>query len=952
MKKILFTVFALLILSSGIIQAQSKIWAPYFRFRCDGNIAERTFLTSPASLSGDHRFADNSSMLQYHFNLNTFKDFNDMYPLTMRFYPQNEYVVKISDTPITSVDQGELVAIYTTDTSMPPSRNGAGNWVEIPLKQYYDMNKTDIYLSFFDGRPQDGWGPSLGSIAFCYQMDEADIQQKGLVAVNGKDGFIKVDGNFNDWTSTQWGELTQGGANVISNGTILNDDDLSAKTAVCFDKQNIYFAADVKDSKGIVAGDSLVFYIGTYNIDTLPSLGHQALTLPDNSKLTGFRNHVECDYRFAIPINITASSINESKIINGAVPASNVKVFKTDAGYKLEGMIPFASLFVQDSVNGKYSLTDTDVLPYTFQIKTPRATMVSAVDLDYEDSPANWGYRTFMLKIASTTDSLDQKILKQMTPGKDDQAFVLSQYPGQTDGTRRWADGHDTLAYHFDVNKYLAMVPNQDVYVSFTVSNEYKIDYASAVDSPKTNFSLWSSKYIPVTDGTNQADIEMSLLSMQKKGITDLNVFFTDGLPDDAFGPSVTNIKIYCKGKFNYTNTISFTPGTGTNGDAAYLVADNGSGANASHRWADGNSSFGYKFDLAALKANMKPSTELFFRVKMQNEFVVSVAKTENDAQTEIDRWSSANIPVTDGSNAAYYQYSLKPYMDAGWSTVVFFFKDGIPTDGWGPALFDANIASQAIQCYYAFDSFVPSTQVTSEAQYLVDGHVGSGVSSSHRWADGNSDICYHFNKIDLLTKSNGIDNIFVSYSLQNEYVVSVAPGLDSTRIQDKIWSNNDTPVHDGSNYTTLQTNLKQYFDKGWNDVYLFFTDGRPQDGWGPSVYKVTLSTLQDAVLGVKKINNVVPTKFNVYQNYPNPFNPETTIRYEIPNTGKVTLTVYDILGREIKTLINNVQTSGTYQVTWKGDNNYGMKVASGIYLYKVNFDNSMQVAKKMLLLK
>ncbi|MGE5401097.1 MAG: FlgD immunoglobulin-like domain containing protein, partial [Ignavibacteriales bacterium] len=94
-----------------------------------------------------------------------------------------------------------------------------------------------------------------------------------------------------------------------------------------------------------------------------------------------------------------------------------------------------------------------------------------------------------------------------------------------------------------------------------------------------------------------------------------------------------------------------------------------------------------------------------------------------------------------------------------------------------------------------------------------------------------------------------------------------------------------------------------------------------------------------------------VVKEFNLEQNYPNPFNPTTTIRYSIPERAFVTLKIYDILGREVRTLINAEQNVGVYNVIWNGENNYGTKVSSGTYIYRVEAGSFNQV-KKMILLK
>jgi DNA/RNA endonuclease YhcR with UshA esterase domain len=100
-----------------------------------------------------------------------------------------------------------------------------------------------------------------------------------------------------------------------------------------------------------------------------------------------------------------------------------------------------------------------------------------------------------------------------------------------------------------------------------------------------------------------------------------------------------------------------------------------------------------------------------------------------------------------------------------------------------------------------------------------------------------------------------------------------------------------------------------------------------------------------------------VPTRFSLDQNYPNPFNPSTTIRFGLPVAASVRLTVYDALGREIGTLLNEERTAGYLTVNWNGTNDAGVRVASGVYFYRlqaqpVNGNAPFVELRKMILLK
>jgi hypothetical protein len=96
----------------------------------------------------------------------------------------------------------------------------------------------------------------------------------------------------------------------------------------------------------------------------------------------------------------------------------------------------------------------------------------------------------------------------------------------------------------------------------------------------------------------------------------------------------------------------------------------------------------------------------------------------------------------------------------------------------------------------------------------------------------------------------------------------------------------------------------------------------------------------------------LVPAEFALMQNYPNPFNPETNIRYNLPQQAKVTVAIYDQLGRRVRTLVNNAeQNAGYYSVLWNGRDDAGQQVASGLYIYKIAA-SGQTLARKMVLLK
>ena len=96
---------------------------------------------------------------------------------------------------------------------------------------------------------------------------------------------------------------------------------------------------------------------------------------------------------------------------------------------------------------------------------------------------------------------------------------------------------------------------------------------------------------------------------------------------------------------------------------------------------------------------------------------------------------------------------------------------------------------------------------------------------------------------------------------------------------------------------------------------------------------------------------NALPNTFALEQNYPNPFNPETQIEFSLPQSGRVELTIYNVLGRRVKDLVSGEKPAGTHTVVWDGTDADGRSVASGVYFYRLQA-GSETLSRKMMLLK
>jgi hypothetical protein len=114
--------------------------------------------------------------------------------------------------------------------------------------------------------------------------------------------------------------------------------------------------------------------------------------------------------------------------------------------------------------------------------------------------------------------------------------------------------------------------------------------------------------------------------------------------------------------------------------------------------------------------------------------------------------------------------------------------------------------------------------------------------------------------------------------------------------------------------------------------------------------------TISEPTTGVGE-DVAIPMSFALEQNYPNPFNPTTHIGFSLPEESRVRLKVYDILGREVAMLLNDVRTAGVFTAEWDGRNSLGMNVSSGVYIYRLQASltrgkNTTMISRRMLLVR
>jgi len=269
--------------------------------------------------------------------------------------------------------------------------------------------------------------------------------------------------------------------------------------------------------------------------------------------------------------------------------------------------------------------------------------------------------------------------------------------------------------------------------------------------------------------------------------------------------------------------------------------------------------------------------------------------------------------------------------------------------------------------------------------------NIGTGTSSSNYpfttyWMDGRTQMLYLASEMVVTNSPNSSANIsrigfnVISNSTQimNGYTIKMQNTSATTLTG---WVTNNFTTHFSGNYAVPGTGW-QYVDlttpfywDGISNVLIeicfdntsytsyspvnatsvasrtwgYYTDnstGCTMTGGATQSLRPNISLVMTGATEVQNITNTIPTKYALAQNYPNPFNPVSRINFDIPKQGLVMMKVYDILGREVKTLVNEIKAPGSYSVDFNGT-----ELSSGVYFYKLECNGFTDI-KRMMLIK
>ncbi len=249
------------------------------------------------------------------------------------------------------------------------------------------------------------------------------------------------------------------------------------------------------------------------------------------------------------------------------------------------------------------------------------------------------------------------------------------------------------------------------------------------------------------------------------------------------------------------------------------------------------------------------------------------------------------------------------------------------------------------------------------ENNFPPDGWTKQVLNADYTWMQGNVQD-HNFSEVDPTSQNSALCPWVAAN--QNEWLITPAFNLGGGNASIEFYAGYSTQWLTGA---TLKLHISTNGGTNWTELWTADNDGQPWD-WRNKVIDITAYANKQnlklawqyvgsdgdivAIDGIKLVGgttdvddeNITITDYMLFQNYPNPFNPVTIIQYSIPKISKVTLKIYDILGCEISTLINEEKPAGFYKVNWNASS-----YPSGVYFYKIRAGSFMET-RKMILLK
>jgi len=425
----------------------------------------------------------------------------------------------------------------------------------------------------------------------------------------------------------------------------------------------------------------------------------------------------------------------------------------------------------------------------------------------------------------------------------------------------------------------------------------------------------------------------------------------------------------YCTIKYNSAGVqqwVARYDGPGNSGDYAYSNAVDGSG----NVYVTGKSwgGYGIGYDYCTIKYNSSGGLQWVARYNGPGD--------STDVAWSIALDGSGNVYVTGSSygSGTSFDYCTIKYNSSGIQQWVARYNgpgnnddraNSIAVDGSGNVYvtgYSIGSGANADYCTIKYNSAGIQQWVArynglgnwyDEAKSIALDGSGNVYMTGYSIGSGSYDYCtIKYNSVGdtiWVRRYNGPGN-------GNDYAYSIAiDGSGSVYVTGRSYGSGTD-----DDYCTIKYNssgVQQWvarYDGPGNSIDYAYSNA--VDGSG-NVYVTGYSTGSGTVhdyctikysqgVGIKKISTEIPSSFSLSQNYPNPFNPITRIRFDLPKNVNVKLTIYDMLGREVETIVNEQLNAGSYEVSWDGT-----KYTSGVYYYRLQTEEFINT-KSMILVK
>jgi uncharacterized delta-60 repeat protein len=522
-----------------------------------------------------------------------------------------------------------------------------------------------------------------------------------------------------------------------------------------------------------------------------------------------------------------------------------------------------------------------------------------------------------------------------------------------TDGDSLWCKRYDGIPNSYDRSTSLALDGNGNAYVTGTSNASGNGDDYATVKFNSAGDLIWVSRYNgPVSKRDWSTSIAVDL---------NQNVYVTGGSENSDTSSSYVTLKYSLNGNLLWQNSYSSTSGMGggaslltVTSDENVFVTGSSENENVTLKYnSDGNTIWvsnhhfpGERYDATSLVVDASGNSYItgwtgvdWWHGSTRDYATIKFNSDGDTIWTRIydneDGWDEARSIVCDEAGNAYVtgqsngNYATIKYSNNGDTLWVKQYNG--PNDGY-------DVASGIV-----FDS-IGNVFVTGSSE-----GIGSGSDYTTIKYNGAGETIW-INRYNGLGNS---DDEVISMTIDSEksiYIVGKSRGLNGDFDIVTIKYTNDGDVEWISRYDASDVSAGLFADdypsaikvSSYNAIYVAGSSEWPNSG--KSIY--TLIRYNQATTQVADEIDIIPKNFALEQNYPNPFNPSTKINWQSPVGSQQTLKIYDILGNEVATLVDEYKPAGKYEVEFSA-----ASLPSGVYFYQLRAGEFVQT-RKMILLK